>query len=109
MKIPIVKNYRSTVGARLDIDLDGKASLDRLVYGRKRVLGADLVMKSAVGNGGSNTPGRGRHRAKPTASAALPRSGRVARFCPHAGLPRRKMSARYPRFAAPFRLRSCAL
>jgi hypothetical protein len=63
MKIPIVKNYRSTVGARLDIDLDGKASLDRLVYGRKRVLGADLAMKSAVGNGGSNKPGRGRHRA----------------------------------------------
>ena len=63
MKIPIVKNYRPTVGTRLDIDLDGKAALDRLVYGRKRVLGTDLGMKSAVGNGGSNKPGRGRHRA----------------------------------------------
>ena len=33
MKIPIVKDHRPAVGARLNIDLDGKAALDRLVYG----------------------------------------------------------------------------
>ena len=33
MKIPIVKNYRPAIGTRLNIDLDGKAALDRFVYG----------------------------------------------------------------------------
>ena len=62
MKIPIVKDYRATVGARLNIDLDGEATLDRLVDGNKRVFGTNLVMKSAMGNGDGNEPGRGRHR-----------------------------------------------
>jgi hypothetical protein len=61
MKIPIVKDQRSAVGACLNIDLDGKAALDRLVYRNKRVFGTNLVVKSAMGNGGSNKPGRGRH------------------------------------------------
>lgn len=58
-----MKDDRPAVDARLNVDLDGEAALDRLVNRNERVFRTNVVVKSAMGDGNGNKPGWGRHRA----------------------------------------------